>query len=123
MLTAMRSNTGSSELSEVGMSIPHWNIYWSSPTVLRQTDLPPALGPDISRMRFCGVRVTVSGTMLRPSRERAFSSSGWRALRRDRLPSSEMTGIPATMSSAVCALAIRKSTSPRKAAPASRSGR
>ena len=74
-------------------------------------------------MRLRSVSVTVSGTMLRPSRVSAFSKRGWRALRSDRLPSSEMTGIPAIMSRAVCAFAIRKSISPMNAAPASRSGR
>ena len=95
MLTIMLLKTGSSEASEVGMSIPHWNMYCSRPTVLRQTDFPPALGPDISRMCFAGVRFTVCGTISRPSFLRDFSSMGWRALRRCSSPSSEMTGIPA----------------------------
>ena len=41
------------------------------------------------------------------------SSSGWRALRIFISPLSEITGIPAMKSSATCALAIRKSISPR----------
>ena len=122
MLTDILSNMGSSEVSEVGISMPHWNMYCSSPVVFRHTDFPPAFGPEISSMRLVGVRVMVSGTMLRPSAFRAFSSSGCLAFLRLRLPSVEITGIPAMKSRAVWALAIRKSVSPRKAAPFSSSG-
>ena len=76
MDTMIRSKTGSSDVSEVGMSMPHWNMYCNRPTVLRQTDLPPALGPEIIRMCLAGVRVAVNGTMDLPSFRRAFSSSG-----------------------------------------------
>ena len=76
MLSRMRSKTGISEVSEVGISIPHWNMYCNRPTVLRQTDLPPALGPEISRIRLLGDRLTLRGTMGFPSFLRAFSSRG-----------------------------------------------
>ena len=76
MLTTMLLKTGSSELSDVGISIPHWNMYCSRPAVLRQTDLPPALGPEMSSMRLAGVRLMVSGTMALPSRFSALSSRG-----------------------------------------------
>ena len=96
MDTIMRSNTGSSDVSDVGMSIPHWNIYCRRPVVFRHTLFPPALGPEIRRMRFWGVRVTVSGTIAFFSRFRDLSRRGWRALRSLRAPSSLTTGIPAT---------------------------
>ena len=76
MSTIMRSKTMSSDVSDVGMSMPHWNMYWSRPTVLRQTDFPPAFGPDMRSMCFCGVRVTVRGTISFFSFFRARSSSG-----------------------------------------------
>ena len=95
MDTMIRSKTGSSDVSEVGMSMPHWNMYCNRPTVLRHTDFPPALGPEIKRMRFSGVSVTVSGTMLFFSFRRLFSSSGCRAFRRLSDPSSDSTGMPA----------------------------
>ena len=122
MDTMIRSNTGSSEVSEVGMSMPHWNMYCSRPTVLRHTDLPPALGPEIRRMCFSGVRVAVRGTIGRPSLRRAFSSSGWRAFRSSSSPFSDRMGMPAMKSRATPAFAIRKSISPRKIAAAERSG-
>ena len=100
MLTMMRSNTGSSEVSDVGMSMPHWNMYCSRPVVFRQTDLPPALGPEIKRICFCGVRRTVTGTISFCSRLRALSRRGCRAFRRFNSPLWDMTGIPALRSSA-----------------------
>ena len=122
MSTMMRSKTIISEVSEVGMSMPHWNIYWSSPTVFRQTDFPPAFGPEIRRMCFAGVRDAVRGTISFFSFLRALSRSGWRALRRFISPLSEITGIPAMNSRATCALAMMKSISPRYLAASRRSG-
>ena len=120
--TMMRSKMSISEVSEVGMSIPHWNMYWSSPTVLRQTDLPPAFGPDIRRMCFCGVRVAVRGTISFFSFFKALSRSGCLAFLRFISPLSEITGMPAMKSRAICAFAMRKSISPRYLAASRRSG-
>ena len=122
MLTIILSKTGSSDASDVGMSIPHWNIYWRSPTVFRHTDFPPALGPDMRRMCLAGLRLAVRGTMAFFSLRSALSRSGWRALRRLSSPLSDITGIPAMKSSAICAFAIMKSISPRYLAPPRRSG-
>ena len=116
------SKTGSSEVSEVGTSMPHWNMYCSSPAVLRHTLLPPALGPEMSRMCFSGFSSREMGTIFRPSPASAFSSSGWRAFRSTSRPSSEITGIPAVYSMAVRAFAIMKSSSPTNSAATSRSG-
>ena len=95
------SNTTISDVSEVGMSIPHWNMYWSRPTVLRHTDLPPAFGPEIRSMCFCGVNVAVSGTISFLSLFRERSRSGCLAFLRLISPLSDMIGIPATKSRAV----------------------
>ena len=122
MLTMMRSKTGISDVSDVGISIPHWNMYWSSPVVFRHTDLPPALGPEIKRICLAGVRRMETGTMVFFSLPRALSRSGWRALRRFISPLSEMIGIPALKSRATCALATRKSISPMYLAELTRSG-
>ena len=122
MSTMMRSKTIISEVSEVGMSIPHWNMYWSSPTVLRHTDLPPALGPEMRRMCFCSERVAVSGTISFLSFFRARSSSGCLAFLRFISPFSEIIGMPAMKSSAICAFAMMKSISPRYFADSTRSG-
>ena len=63
---------------------------------MRHTLFPPALGPEIRRMCFCGVRVTVSGTIAFFSRLKDLSRRGWRAFLSLREPSSLTTGIPAT---------------------------
>ena len=122
MLTMILSKTGSSEVSEVGTSMPHWNMYWSSPVVLRHTDLPPALGPEIKRICLAGVKRIETGTISFLSFLNALSRRGWRALRRFISPLSEMIGAPALKSRATCALAIRKSISPIYSAELIRSG-
>ena len=60
-----------------GMRSPFCSIYCSSATVLRQTDFPPALGPDMSRMCCCRVSVMSSGTMFFCSCRSRSSNSGW----------------------------------------------
>jgi proline iminopeptidase len=40
-----------SESSLTGGSNPHWNMYCSNPTVFRQTDFPPAFGPEMIKIR------------------------------------------------------------------------
>ena len=42
--------------------MPHCNMYCSNPTVLRHTDLPPALGPEINKMRRSFVSSMSKGT-------------------------------------------------------------
>ena len=100
MLTIILSKTGSSEVSEVGISIPHWNIYCNSPVVFRHTDLPPALGPEIKRICLVGVKMMETGTMVFFSFARALSRSGCLAFLRASSPSVEMIGIPALKSRA-----------------------
>ena len=46
------SNRPISEFSEAEIRNPFCIMYWSSPTVFRQTDLPPAFGPEMTRMCF-----------------------------------------------------------------------
>ena len=82
MSTMILSKTSISDVSDVGISIPHWNMYWRRPTVFRHTDFPPALGPEIRRMCLSGVSVAVRGTISFFSLRRALSRSGCLALRR-----------------------------------------
>ena len=112
MSMKMLSKISISLTSEVGMSMPHWNIYCSRPTVLRHTDLPPAFGPEISRMCFSRLNDRVSGTISFFSRRSEASSSGWRARRRLSSPLVERMGMPAIMSRATSALERMKSISP-----------
>ena len=64
----------------IGTSIPHCNIYCNNPTVLRQTDLPPALGPDIIRIRCFSVNSISSGTTFFPCLARESCSNGCTAI-------------------------------------------
>lgn len=64
----------------IGTSIPHCNIYCNNPTVLRQTDLPPALGPDIIRIRCFSVNSMSSGTTFLPCLARESCSNGCTAI-------------------------------------------
>ena len=64
----------------MGMSIPHCSIYCNNPTVLRQTDLPPAFGPDIINMRCFSVSSISRGTTFFPCLERESCSNGWTAM-------------------------------------------
>ena len=112
MSMKMLSKISISLTSDVGMSMPHWNIYCSRPTVLRHTDLPPAFGPEISRMCFSRFSERVSGTISFFSRRSEASSRGWRARRRLNSPLSERMGIPAIISRATSAFERMKSISP-----------
>ena len=67
-------------LGATGIGIPHCNMYCSNPTVLRHTDLPPALGPDIKRIRFLLDSLMSSGTTDFPFFFNDFSSNGCMAM-------------------------------------------
>ena len=73
------ANTPAFDLSLIGTEMPHCNMYCTSPTVFRHTDLPPAFGPDIISIRFSSVRVISSGTTVFPCLFSERSRSGWRA--------------------------------------------
>ena len=80
MSMKMLSNSVMREPSAIGTSIPHCIMYCTRPTVCRHTDLPPALGPEMSRMRCSGRLSSMSsGTMLLPWARSCRKSSGWRA--------------------------------------------
>ena len=53
------------EFSETGIDNPHCIIYCNSPAVFRQTDFPPAFGPEIINILLSVVRMISSGTILR----------------------------------------------------------
>ena len=104
----------------MGMLSPHCNIYCSSPTVFRHTDLPPAFGPLIisSRPR---VLLLPSSVLLLPSRRMSsgttflscFASercnSGCMALIQSICGSAFTSGSKACICSAISALACIKS--------------
>ena len=64
------------EASLTGTGMPHCSMYCSSPTVLRHTDLPPALGPEIMMKRLSRGSDTLSGVISSPLRLRLSTSSG-----------------------------------------------
>ena len=84
--------TGSSETSDAGTGNPHWNMYWMMPVVFRQTDLPPALGPEMTRIRPWRSSRISSDTISRPWARRVCCRSGWRALRSSSRSSVERIG-------------------------------
>ena len=64
----------------MGTSMPHCSIYCSNPTVFRHTDLPPALGPDIIRIRRLRFSSMSNGTTFFPCLARESCNSGWTAI-------------------------------------------
>ena len=117
----MPSNTGNSEFSSTGTGKPHWNMYCSNPTVFRHTDLPPALGPEMTSMRRPRSSFRSRGTTCFPSRASVCRSSGWRAERSHSVPSSERTGFTHSFSAAQRAFArimsMQARYSPARAIP------
>ena len=107
------SNTGNSLISPAVTGKPHWNIYCTIPVVFRQTDLPPALGPEITNICFSLSSCISSGTSSFFSRLRVCASNGWNAFRNTILSSSETMGLPALFSTAQRALARTASISAR----------
>ena len=97
----------------IGTARPHWTIYWSRATVLRHTDLPPALGPLITSIRL-SVRRIESGTTVLPCRRKLSRRIGCLASRQSSIGRWWSVGTIASISVANNALARRKSTSARK---------
>ena len=75
MSIMMSSKRPALERSLTGMGRPIWSMYWSRPTVFRHTDLPPALGPEMIRMRPSLVSVISRGMMRCGLLSRGSSSS------------------------------------------------
>ena len=65
------------EASEAGTGMPHCIMYCKRATVFRQTDLPPALGPEMSRMRPREGSETSSGFISSPLLFRRAARRGW----------------------------------------------
>ena len=82
MSMKMLSKTPVREFSPIGTGSPHCNIYCNRPTVLRQTLLPPAFGPLMTRMRCRRLSAISSGTIFLPCRRSERSSIGWRVHQR-----------------------------------------
>ena len=102
------------DLSPTGMLSPHCTIYCNKPTVLRHTDLPPALGPEIIRICLSLLRMMSRGTTFFP----CFSSDSCNKGCRDCIQStcglSVISGSIAFVSFANSALARIKSIVARK---------
>ena len=107
------SNTGNSLVSAAVTGNPHWNIYCTIPAVFKQTDLPPALGPEMTKICFCLSSCISRGTSSFFSRLSVCASKGWKARRNTIRSSVETIGIPAPFSTAQRALALTASISAR----------
>jgi hypothetical protein len=84
------------------------------PIVLRQTDLPPAFGPDISKIR-CSLLIKIfRGTIFFPCSDNAISNTGCRAFTQFKIGLGESVGQIASNLIAKLALALIKSIIPRK---------
>ena len=91
MSARMPVNTLTALRSPAGMCSPHCAIRQSRPSVLRLTVLPPVLGPVMTRVSKLRPTSMSMGTAL------AGSSSGWRARRRETLPSVRISGRAASI--------------------------
>ena len=128
MSIMMSSKRPALERSLTGMGRPIWSMYWSRPTVFRHTDLPPALGPEMIRMRPSLVSVISRGMMRCGLLSRgsssssvegrvsasARSSSGWRASIQSMTGASATWGAVARIDSANWSLAWMRSIWARK---------
>ncbi len=84
----MKGKTGSRVPSDAGTGMPAWFMAQRSPTVLMATDLPPALGPLMTRVlspsrlmftsRGTALRGSVSPQASRRRPDSPASSRGWR---------------------------------------------
>ncbi len=117
MSTNMSSNTDISLTGLAGTSQPHCIMYCNSPVLLRHTDLPPALGPDMTSMCLSLSSLSVSGTMDLPSRFSVCSKSGWRPSFMYICRSAVIIGICASIIMATSALLLMKSICDRNISP------
>ena len=97
----------------IGTGIPHCNIYCSNPTVFRQTDLPPAFGPDIIRIRWFRFSSISSGTTFLLCLASESCSSGCMAMVQSKICLSSSDGLMALVWIEKWALARMKSISAR----------
>ena len=105
-----------------GMSSPHCNIYCSRPAVFRQTDFPPALGPEMSSMRLSPSSAMSRRDIFLPCFCSDSSSNGWQAAPQSIMGRLLIAGFTASKRMASCAFARMKSISPRKSYAARRLG-
>ena len=123
MSIIMFSKTGNSLVCEQVAGIPHCTVYCNMPTVLRATLLPPALGPEITRICLFGLSSRSIGTTFLPSFASEASNSGCLPFAILRVPSVERIGLPASIPLAHSAFERIKSTSPTKRAASISSAR
>ena len=111
------------ELSRNVGNRPHCIIYCTTPTVFRHTDLPPALGPEMTRMRSCLLRLMFRGTTSLPWLRNDSISAGWIAVYHSTTGLRSTWHICAPTSLANKAFALMKSSCPRVSSTPSRSMR
>ncbi len=114
MSIIMLSNMPTRERSPKGTGSPHCIMYCSRPTVFRQTDLPPAFGPDIIRMNRSRVSIMSSGTTCLPCLSRDRRSNGCMACIQSMCGKVSTWGSTALVLSASSALACMRSIWARK---------
>ena len=100
--------------SSTGTGIPHWNIYCNKPAVCRQTDLPPALGPEIRIIRWSSFISISRGTTSFPFAFKLRYSRGCFALYHSMEGVSSKRGTMAFTRMAKSAFARTKSTNAMK---------
>ena len=88
-------------------------MYCNKPTVFRQTDLPPAFGPEMMRIRCSLFNSISSGTTFLPCLANESCNRGWIAVVQSKTCLSSNTGLIAFIWMAQCALARIKSISAR----------
>ena len=125
MSIMMVSKTPIVLFSFIGTLSPHCTIYCSSPTVFRHTDLPPALGPEMTSICPLGILLSPPTSDLSPLnimsrgtislfwRFKELRNRGWHACTQSICGWDSTSGSMALNSCANCVLACMKSISPR----------
>ena len=116
------SNKQHSLVCFIGTSKPHCNIYCNSPTVFKHTDLPPAFGPEIIKMRFLSFSSIFKGTIVLLFFFKLASKIGWRASNQEKPLFFLNIGFPAPIRRAYFAFALIKSILARNAYAESKIG-
>ena len=95
------------------MSSPDCSMYCNKPTVFKQTDLPPAFGPEMMRIRCFSFSSMSSGTTFLPCLARESCKSGCTAIVQSSSCLFSRAGLSPDICSANNALARMKSISAR----------
>ena len=104
-------NIPACEASPAGTVKPHCSMYCSSAAVFRQTDFPPAFGPEITSIRLPSRRTMSNGTTSLPTSGRRLHRTGCRACSQCRIGLGVRVGAILFSCRPTRALARTKSTS------------